>query len=93
MAPTRAEQAVRPSSLSMVRPANASPASVSGTPSGGVRAEAAKNPYDRELSNLIGELSTRRNAFRAGGARDVHVCTEGAKRSRHPPLATWWRCA
>ncbi|CAL9329661.1 hypothetical protein SUDANB178_00041 [Streptomyces sp. enrichment culture] len=31
---------------------------------GVLRVEAAKNPYDRELTNLIGELSTRSDAFR-----------------------------
>ncbi|MEV0770524.1 MULTISPECIES: MmyB family transcriptional regulator [Nocardia] len=37
---------------------------------GALRIEAGKNPYDRELSNLIGELSTRSDAFRVmwGGA-------------------------
>ncbi|KDN72489.1 XRE family transcriptional regulator [Streptomyces olindensis] len=52
---------------------------------GVLRVEAAKNPYDRELSNFIGELSTRSDAFRTlWGAHDVHVYTEGTKRFRHP---------
>ncbi|MFI7641679.1 helix-turn-helix transcriptional regulator [Nonomuraea sp. NPDC049400] len=52
---------------------------------GVLRVEAAKNPYDRELSNLIGELSTRSDAFRTlWGAHDVHVFTEGTKRFHHP---------
>jgi hypothetical protein len=52
---------------------------------GALRLEAAKNPYDRELSNLIGELSTRSDAFRIlWGAHDVHVFREGKKRLRHP---------
>ena len=52
---------------------------------GSLRLEAAKNPYDRELSNLIGELSTRSDAFRVlWGAHDVHVFREGLKRLRHP---------
>jgi len=52
---------------------------------GSLRLEAAKNPYDRELSNLIGELSTRSDAFRIlWGAHDVHVFREGLKRLRHP---------
>lgn len=52
---------------------------------GALRVEAAKNPYDRELSNLIGELSTRSDAFRVlWGAHDVHVFREGLKRLRHP---------
>jgi transcriptional regulator with XRE-family HTH domain len=52
---------------------------------GALRVEAAKNPYDRELSNLIGELSTRSDTFRVlWGAQDVHVFRDGTKRFRHP---------
>ncbi|HTJ66685.1 MAG TPA: helix-turn-helix transcriptional regulator [Actinospica sp.] len=52
---------------------------------GSLRVEAAKNPYDRELSNLIGELSTRSDEFRVlWGAQEVHVFREGLKRVRHP---------
>ena len=52
---------------------------------GALRVEAAKHPYDRELSNLIGELSTRSDAFRVlWGAQEVHVFREGLKRLRHP---------
>ncbi|WP_329600134.1 helix-turn-helix transcriptional regulator [Streptomyces pseudovenezuelae] len=52
---------------------------------GALRIEAGKNPYDRELSNLIGELSTRSDAFRVmWGAHDVHVFHDGTKRFRHP---------
>ncbi|MGA5200678.1 helix-turn-helix transcriptional regulator [Streptomyces variegatus] len=51
---------------------------------GALRIEAGKNPYDRELSNLIGELSTRSDTFRVmWGAHDVHVFREGTKRFRH----------
>ncbi|WP_326686911.1 MULTISPECIES: helix-turn-helix transcriptional regulator [unclassified Streptomyces] len=51
---------------------------------GVLRVEVAKNPYDRQLSNLIGELSTRSDAFRRmWGAHDVHVFTEGTKRFHH----------
>jgi transcriptional regulator with XRE-family HTH domain len=54
---------------------------------GALRVEAARNPYDRELSNLIGELSTRSDAFRTlWGAHDVHVFTEGTKRFHHPAV-------
>ncbi|MGA5894715.1 helix-turn-helix transcriptional regulator [Streptomyces venetus] len=54
---------------------------------GALRAEVAKNPYDRELSNLIGELSTRSDAFRTlWGTHDVHVFTEGTKRFHHPAV-------
>ncbi|MEU6911798.1 helix-turn-helix transcriptional regulator [Streptomyces olindensis] len=52
---------------------------------GVLRVAAAKNPYDRELHDLIGELSTRSDVFRTlWGAHDVHVYTEGTKRFRHP---------
>jgi hypothetical protein len=52
---------------------------------GSLRVEAGRNPYDRELSNLIGELSTRSDAFRVlWGAHDVHVFREGTKRFNHP---------
>ncbi|OXM61014.1 helix-turn-helix transcriptional regulator [Amycolatopsis vastitatis] len=54
---------------------------------GVLRVEAAKHPYDRELSNLIGELSTRSDAFRTmWGAHDVHVYTDGTKRFHHPAV-------
>ncbi|MEU1804752.1 helix-turn-helix transcriptional regulator [Streptomyces sp. NPDC019937] len=54
---------------------------------GALRVEAAKNPFDRELSNMIGELSTRSDAFRTlWGAHDVHVFTEGTKRFHHPAV-------
>ncbi|GAA4836483.1 helix-turn-helix transcriptional regulator [Saccharopolyspora rosea] len=54
---------------------------------GVLRVEAAKNPYDRELHNLIGELSTRSDAFRTmWGAHDVHVYTGGTKRFDHPAV-------
>ncbi|MDR3082051.1 MAG: helix-turn-helix transcriptional regulator [Streptomyces sp.] len=52
---------------------------------GALRIEAGKNPNDRELSNLIGELSTRSDAFRMmWGSHDVHVFREGTKRLHHP---------
>ncbi|MEV6028846.1 helix-turn-helix transcriptional regulator [Streptomyces sp. NPDC052036] len=52
---------------------------------GALRIEAGKNPYDRELSNLIGELSTRSDAFRVlWGSNDVHVFRESTKRLNHP---------
>ena len=52
---------------------------------GVLRVAAAKNPYDRELQDLIGELSTRSDTFRTlWGAHDVHVYTKGTKRFRHP---------
>lgn len=52
---------------------------------GALRIEAGKNPYDRELSNLIGELSTRSDAFRVmWGSHDVHVFRRSTKRLNHP---------
>jgi transcriptional regulator with XRE-family HTH domain len=52
---------------------------------GVLRIAAGKNPYDRELSNLIGELCTRSDVFRTlWGSHDVHVFREGTKRLRHP---------
>lgn len=52
---------------------------------GALRIEAGKNPYDRELSNLIGELSTRSDAFRVmWGSHDVHVFRQSTKRLNHP---------
>jgi hypothetical protein len=52
---------------------------------GALRVEAGRNPYDRELSNLIGELSTRSDTFRVlWGAQDVHVFRDGTKRLNHP---------
>jgi hypothetical protein len=54
---------------------------------GALRVEVARNPYDRELSNMIGELSTRSDAFRTlWGAHDVHVFAEGTKRFHHPAV-------
>ncbi|WP_430788471.1 helix-turn-helix transcriptional regulator [Actinoplanes sp. G11-F43] len=52
---------------------------------GHFRAEAAKNPYDRQLSNLIGELSTGSETFRVlWAARDVYAFRDGSKHLRHP---------
>ncbi|MFI0724305.1 helix-turn-helix transcriptional regulator [Streptomyces sp. NPDC021224] len=52
---------------------------------GALRVEAGRNPYDRELSHLIGELSTRSDAFRVlWGSHDVHVFRDSTKRLRHP---------
>ncbi len=46
--------------------------------------EAGRNPYDRDLSNLIGLLSTRSEEFRVHWARhDVRFHRSGTKRLRH----------
>ncbi|MFJ9705758.1 helix-turn-helix transcriptional regulator [Streptomyces sp. NPDC101234] len=52
---------------------------------GALRVAVDRNPGDRELSNLIGELSTRSSAFRTlWGAHDVRACADGTKRFLHP---------
>ena len=52
-----------------------------------LRAEAGRDPYDRELSNLIGELSTRSDEFRVRwAAHDVQIHTTGLKRIHHPAV-------
>lgn len=50
-----------------------------------LRAEAGRDPYDKELQDLIGELSTRSEPFRQLWARhDVRYHRTGTKRFRHP---------
>jgi hypothetical protein len=50
-----------------------------------LRTEAGRDPYDRELSDLVGELSTRSEAFRAlWAAHDVRTHDTGTKHVRHP---------
>ncbi len=50
-----------------------------------LRVTAGRDPYDRELSDLIGQLSTRSDAFRRRWAsHDVRHHRAGAKRLRHP---------
>jgi len=50
-----------------------------------LRAEAGKNPYDKALTDLIGELSTRSDEFRVRwAAHDVHQHRSGIKRIQHP---------
>jgi transcriptional regulator with XRE-family HTH domain len=52
---------------------------------GALRVAVGKDPYDRDLQNLVGELSARSDAFRTlWGGRDVHVFTDGTKRFHHP---------
>lgn len=49
-----------------------------------LRAEAGRNPHDRHLSDLIGELSTRSDEFRVlWAAHDVHRHRSGTKLVRH----------
>ena len=50
-----------------------------------LRAEVGRNPYDKALSDLIGELSTRGDTFRQRWARhEVRRHRAGAKRINHP---------
>lgn len=50
-----------------------------------LRAEAGRSPYDRHLSDLIGELSTRNDLFRKlWGAHDVREHRTGLKLVHHP---------
>jgi transcriptional regulator with XRE-family HTH domain len=50
-----------------------------------LRAEAGRDPYDRHLSDLIGELSTRSDEFRVRwAAHDVRIHTTGVKLFHHP---------
>jgi MmyB-like transcription regulator ligand binding domain len=45
----------------------------------------SRDPYDRQLSDLIGELSTRSDEFRVRwAAHDVRIHTTGVKRLHHP---------
>jgi transcriptional regulator with XRE-family HTH domain len=47
--------------------------------------EAGRDPYDRGLTDLIGELSTRSEAFRTRwAAHDVRLHRSGVKHFRHP---------
>lgn len=50
-----------------------------------LRVEAGRSPYDRQLSDLIGELSTRSDLFRKlWGAHDVREHRTGTKSIHHP---------
>jgi transcriptional regulator with XRE-family HTH domain len=50
-----------------------------------LRTEAGRNPYDRGLTELVGELSTRSEQFRTWwAAHNVKVHTTSTKTMRHP---------
>src|SRR3954454_24319975 len=50
-----------------------------------LRAQAGRNPYDRNLQDLIGELSTRSEEFRVRwAAHNVRFHRAGTKRLHHP---------
>jgi hypothetical protein len=50
-----------------------------------LRTEAGRNPYDKDLTDLVGELSTRSEEFRTRwAAHNVHLHRTGVKHFRHP---------
>jgi transcriptional regulator with XRE-family HTH domain len=50
-----------------------------------LRAEAGRDPHDRDLSDLIGQLSTRSDDFRRRwAAHNVRIHTRGVKLLHHP---------
>jgi hypothetical protein len=50
-----------------------------------LRTEAGRDPYDRGLSDLVGELSTQSEEFRGHWAtHNVRLHTKGVKRFNHP---------
>jgi len=50
-----------------------------------LRSEAGRNPHDRQLSDLVGELATRSDEFRAlWAAHNVRLHVKGVKRFNHP---------
>ncbi|MEU8802313.1 helix-turn-helix transcriptional regulator [Spirillospora sp. NPDC048819] len=52
-----------------------------------IRTEAGRDPHDRALQDLVGELSTHSQTFRSlWGAHDVHVLGAGTKRFHHPEV-------
>ncbi|TDX03304.1 helix-turn-helix transcriptional regulator [Kribbella sp. VKM Ac-2566] len=52
-----------------------------------MRAEAGRDPHDRGLQDLVGELSTQSETFRQlWGAHDVRTHGSGTKRFHHPEV-------
>lgn len=52
-----------------------------------MRAEAGRDPHDRALQDLVGELSTQSETFRRlWGAHDVRTHGSGTKRFHHPDV-------
>jgi hypothetical protein len=50
-----------------------------------LRTQAGRNPHDRELSDLVGELSTTSEEFRCQwAAHNVRLHTKGVKQFHHP---------
>jgi len=54
-----------------------------------LRLEAGRTPYDRELSDLVGELSTQSEEFRGHwAAHNVRLHNEGTKHFEHPVVGS-----
>ena len=52
-----------------------------------LRSEAGRDPYDRDLSDLVGELSTRSQEFRTRwAAHNVRIHRTGTKSFHHPDV-------
>ncbi|WP_221328600.1 helix-turn-helix transcriptional regulator [Actinoplanes sp. L3-i22] len=52
-----------------------------------LRTEAGRDPYDKGLTDLVGELATRSDDFRIRwGAHDVRLHHTGVKQFRHPAV-------
>ncbi|KAA9163283.1 helix-turn-helix transcriptional regulator [Amycolatopsis acidicola] len=52
-----------------------------------LRTEAGRDPHNRELTDLVGELATRSDAFRTRwGAHNVRLHRAGLKSFRHPAV-------
>jgi transcriptional regulator with XRE-family HTH domain len=50
-----------------------------------LRSEAGRNPHDRELSDLVGQLATQSDEFRGlWAAHNVRLHTKGVKKFNHP---------
>ncbi len=55
-----------------------------------LRSAAGRDPFDRELSDLVGELSTQSEEFRGHWAtHNVRLHHKGEKRFNHPVVASW----
>jgi transcriptional regulator with XRE-family HTH domain len=54
-----------------------------------MRGEAGRNPFDKRLTDLVGELSTRSERFRTlWAAHDVRYHRTGVKKIHHPVVGT-----
>jgi transcriptional regulator with XRE-family HTH domain len=54
-----------------------------------LRTEAGRDPHNKDLADLVGELATRSDAFRARwAAHDVRLHRSGVKRFHHPAVGT-----